>query len=103
MRNMTDKKILDDNHVKHVAKLAKLELSEEDVKLFLTQLTSILQFVDQLAKVDTNGIEPTSQITGLENVFRDDMVEPSLSQEEVLANTKRKHKGYFLVDAVLEQ
>lgn len=100
---MADKKILNDNQVKHVAKLAKLELSEDEVKLFLTQLTSVLQFIDQLTKVDTKGIEPTSQITGLENVFRDDIVEISLSQEEVLANTKRKYKGYFLVDAVLEQ
>lgn len=100
---MAVKKILSENEVRHAAKLAKLELSEAEVKLFLMQLSSILQFVDQLSKVDTKGIEPTSQITGLENIFREDAVEPSLTQEAVLSNTKRKYQGYFLVDAVLEQ
>lgn len=60
--------------VLHIAKLARLELSEEEVEKFRTQLSEILEYVGQLQRVDTEGIEPISQITGLENVMREDLV-----------------------------
>lgn len=85
-----------------MAKLAKLDLTQEDLNKFQRQLSDIINFVDQLSAMDTKKVIPTSQVTGLENVFREDEVRPSLSQQEVLANAKRKHKGYFLVDAVFE-
>ncbi len=89
--------------VKHVAKLAKLGLAEEDIQKFQKQLTDIVDFVGKLQEVDTKNVEPTSQVTGLENVFREDEVKPSLSQDEVLSNAKRTYKGYFMVDAIFEE
>ncbi len=89
--------------VRHVADLAKLRLSEDDIAKFQKQLTDIVEFVGRLQEVDTNNIEPTSQVTGLENVLREDEVKPSLSQEKVLKNAPRTHNGYFVVDAIFEE
>lgn len=101
-------------NVSHVAKLASLPLSEEEKKKFETQLEETLDYVKQLEEIDTTGIEPTSQVTGLENVTREDEVRPSLSQEEVLKNAKparnasprdaggSTHNGFFKVKAILE-
>lgn len=60
--------------VLHIAKLARLELKEEEVEKFRVQLSEILEYVGQLQKVDTAGVEPISQITGLQNVTRPDLV-----------------------------
>lgn len=90
------------NEVRHVAELAKLRLTDEDVTKFQKQLTDIVDFVGKLKKINTENVEPTSQVTGLENVFREDEVKPSLTQEEVLSNAKRKYNGYFVVDAIFE-
>jgi len=89
--------------VKHVALLANLKLSEKEIKKFQQQLSEILDYVDQLNKLNTKGIEPTSQVTGLENVFREDEPRPSLSQEEVLSGTKSKEKGLFKIKAIFEE
>ena len=95
-------KTLTNEEVKHVSQLAKLGLSDGDIVKFQKQLTDIVEFVGKLQEVDTENIEPTNQVTGLENVFREDEVKESLSQNEVLANAPRKHKGYFLVDSIFE-
>jgi len=58
----------------HIADLARLELSEEEVSVYGNQLTHILDYIDQLKEVDTAGIEPTAQVTGLVNVLRDDKI-----------------------------
>ena len=89
--------------VSHVAKLANLKLTPEEKEKFERQLSSILDYIEQLNKVDTKGVEPTSQVTGLENVTRRDEPSPSLSQEEVLKNTKSKHNGLFKVKAIFEE
>ncbi|MDP3998094.1 MAG: Asp-tRNA(Asn)/Glu-tRNA(Gln) amidotransferase subunit GatC [bacterium] len=89
--------------VSHVAKLANLDLTDEENKRFAGQLSSILDYVAQLDKIDTKGVEPTSQVTGLENVTRKDEPSPSLSQEKVLKNTKSKHNGLFKVKAIFEK
>lgn len=90
-------------NVSHVAKLANLDLTDEEKKKFTSQLSSILDYFRQLNKVDTKDVEPTSQVTGLENVTREDKPSPSLSQEEVLKNTKSKHNGLFKVKAIFEE
>ncbi len=89
--------------VSHVAKLANLPLSEEEKKKFEKQLSETLDYVNQLEEIDTKGVEPTSQVTGLENVTREDVATPSLPQEEVLKNSKNTHNGFFKVKAILEQ
>jgi len=99
-RNNQSKSSLSKKQTKHVAHLAKLRLSEKEIEKFRQQLSSILNYVDQLKELDTKKIEPTSQVTGLENVFREDKVLPSMSQEEALSNAKETYKGFFKVKAI---
>lgn len=86
--------------VLHIAKLADLHLTEEEIKKFQKQLGDILGYIDILNELDTKKVKPTSQVTGLENVFKKDEVKPSLTQEETLSNTKEKYKGYFKVKSI---
>lgn len=89
--------------VSHVAKLANLPLTENEKEKFEKQLNDILSYIEKLNEVDTKNVEPTSQVTGLENVTREDKPAPSLSQEEVLKNTKSQHNGMFKVKAIFEE
>jgi len=89
-------------NVGHVAKLANLLIKKEEVEKFGPQLSSVLDYVKKLNEVDTKNIEPTSQVTGLENVTREDEAKPSLSQEETLSNSKSAHNGLFKVKAILD-
>lgn len=89
--------------VLHVAELAKLDLTDSEIDKFLPQLTSIVNFISQLNEVDTSGIEPTSQTTGLTDVLRDDVVKPSsINQDEALSGTDQTYNGLFKVPAILE-
>lgn len=88
--------------VSHVAKLANLPLADAEKKKFEMQLSSILEYIEKLNEVNTKGIEPTSQVTGLENVTREDNAADSFTQEEATANTSSKHNGLFKVPAVLD-
>lgn len=86
--------------VTHVAKLANFPLKPEEKDKFEKQLSEILSYVEKLKEVDTKNAEITSQVTGLENVTREDKATPSLSQEEVLSNTESRHNGLFKVKAI---
>ncbi len=90
--------------IKHAAQLANLSLSKEELKKFDSQLSKIIEYIETLKKVDTKDIEPTSQVTGLNNVTRkDEKTIPSLSQEKALSNTDFKHNGLFKVKAILDK
>lgn len=89
-------------NVDHVAKLANLTISKDEKVKFEKQLSETLSYVEKLNAIDTKNVEPTSQVTGLQNVTREDEVKPSLSQEETLSNTKSKHNGFFRIKAILE-
>lgn len=89
-------------NVSHIAKLANLPLTDAEKKKFEPQLESTLEYIDQLNKVDTNQVKPTSQVTGLENVTREDVPSESLTQEQALSNTKEQHNGLFKVKAILD-
>ena len=88
--------------VEHVAKLARLELSEDEKGTFTRQLSAILTYMDQLKTLDTRGVEPTTTVLPTENVFRDDEVRPSLPQERALANAPEQADGFFRVPRILE-
>ena len=60
--------------IEHVAKLARLELSEEEINKYGEQLSGVLSYIDQLTEVDTKGVEPTAQVTGLQNSWREDEI-----------------------------
>ena len=97
--------------VSRVAKLANLPLSDEEKKKFANQLEETIKYIESLNEVNTEGVEPTSQVTGLENVTRDDIVKLSLSQEDALKNAKpaspdggqggSTHNGFFKVKGIL--
>ncbi len=70
--------------VRHLAQLSNLQLSEEEIQNLQVDLGNILTYIDQLAELDTTGVEPTYQVTGLENVWRDDVVEKSTVTREKL-------------------
>ena len=88
--------------VEHVAKLARLELSDAEQASFARQLSAILTYMDQLKAVDTAGVEPTATVLAAENVFRDDQVRPSLPQEKALANAPDHADGFFRVPRIIE-
>lgn len=89
--------------VSHVAKLANLPLKPEEKEKFEKQLSEILSYVEKLKEVYTKSVEITSQVTGLENITRNDEAEPSLSQDDALSNTKSKYNGFFKVPAILTE
>lgn len=89
--------------VTHIAKLANLDISKEEETKFETQLSEVLDMVSKLNELDTTGVEETSQVTGLENVTREDKARPSLSQEEALSNAQAQHNGLFMVKGIFEE
>lgn len=72
------------DQIRHIAKLARLKLSEGEAEKYAKELGSILGYVDMLQGVDTNGVEPTAQVTGLTNALREDVVCPSITFPESL-------------------
>ena len=89
--------------VLHIAQLARVGLTEEDVATFQEQLSEILDHFETLKALDTEGVEPTSHPLSLESVMRPDEVRPSLPREEVLANAPLADADAFRVRAVLEE
>ncbi len=88
--------------VEHVAKQANLSCTLSEIKKFQKQLSEILDYMAILNEVETFQVEPTSQVTGLENVFREDEPGGCLSQKEALSGTKNQQKGMFKTKAILE-
>lgn len=89
--------------VDHVAKLANLKLTAAEEKAFEKQLGEVVNYISSLNKVKTDKVEPISQITGLENVSREDEAKPSLSQDDALKNAPKTHNGFFEVDAIFAE
>lgn len=94
---------LTDEDVKHIARLSKLNLSSLEVGKFKKQLSKIVDFINELSSVDTEGVEPTSQTTGLVNNLRDDQIEVGLTQEEAFFSTENNYSGFFKVKALLSE
>ena len=89
--------------VLHVARLARIGLTDADVEKFQQQLSSILEHFDVLRRVDTEGVEPTTHTLPLMGVMGADEPRPSLTPEQVLANAPMEHDGYLRVRAVLDE
>ena len=88
--------------VEHVARLARLGLSEEEKKLFAKQLSAILDFADNLQKLDTQDVPPTSHAIPMKNIFREDKVIPCENIEDILANAPEEEEHMFKVPRILE-
>ena len=93
---------LSTEEVRHIALLARLGLSEEEVEKFRSQLSHILENMEILSQLDTEGLPPTTQSIVLENIYRPDEPLPSLPVKDVLSNAPRQEDNCFKVNAVLE-
>ena len=94
---------LSEKDILHVANLAKLTLSGEEIKKYQRQLSEVVGYVDELNEVETEGVEPTSQTTGLMDVLREDEIkkEDCLSSDEALSGTDRTSNNYFVTTPLL--
>ncbi|RLG22827.1 Asp-tRNA(Asn)/Glu-tRNA(Gln) amidotransferase GatCAB subunit C [Methanosarcinales archaeon] len=81
--------------LEHLLWLSKLSVSEEEKERILTQLNSVLEYFSILDELEIEDVEPMWQVAGLVNVFREDEVEPSLPQEEVLKNAPKTENGFI--------
>ena len=88
--------------VLHIARLARVGLTEQEIETFRAQLGDIIGHFDVLNAVNTEGVEPTAHTLPLRNVMADDVARPSLPQDEVLAMAPATEDGYLRVRAVLE-
>jgi aspartyl-tRNA(Asn)/glutamyl-tRNA(Gln) amidotransferase subunit C len=86
-----------------LARLARLDLTDEEVEAFRQQLSEVLQYVAQLDAVDTTGLEPTTQVTGLKNVWRDDtVVDYGINPEDLLRLAPQSQDGHIKVKRMLQ-
>lgn len=88
--------------VEYVARLARIELAEEEKSLLISQLNSILGHIEKLNELDTEGVEPTFHVLDVRNVFREDEVRPSLPAEEILKNAPARDGDFFKVPKIIE-
>jgi aspartyl-tRNA(Asn)/glutamyl-tRNA(Gln) amidotransferase subunit C len=88
--------------VEHVARLARLELTETEKELMTAQLDAILDYIGKLNQLDTSAVEPTSTVIPMVSVMREDEVRPSLTQDEALANAPDREGIYFRVPRIIE-
>ena len=93
---------IDPDQVRRIARLARINLTPEELDQFASQLSDVLDYVDQLNELDTDGVEPTTGPLKISNVFRQDQAVRSLSSEQALANAPRTHGDFFAVPKVLE-
>lgn len=91
-----------DLDVRYVARLARLDLSDEEVEKYQSQLSDVLTFVEALRQVDVSAVEPTAHASPVFNVFRADEPQPSFPVAEALANAPRQANGLFVVTKVVE-
>jgi aspartyl-tRNA(Asn)/glutamyl-tRNA(Gln) amidotransferase subunit C len=89
--------------VEHVAELARLELTAAEKEQFITQLNHILAYFEKLNELDTTGVEPTSHVMPMSNVFREDEVRPSLARDKVLQNAPEASHFFFKVPRIIEE
>ncbi len=94
---------LSKKEVEHIAKLSKLKLTEAEKEKFAEQLSSIIEYVEQLNEVNTADVEPTSQVTDLINIYREDEVKDrSMTYEEIAENAPDFEDGSYIVPGVFQ-
>ena len=94
---------IDESAVRHVANLARLRVTDEEVTTYAAQLSQILDYAKQLEEVDTTSVEPTAHPLPIKNVLREDEPRPSWPAEQALSNAPDPHAGFFRVPQVLDQ
>jgi aspartyl-tRNA(Asn)/glutamyl-tRNA(Gln) amidotransferase subunit C len=93
--SIMDMKTISKKEVEHIAMLARIEITEEEKELFSDQFTRILRYFGIIDDAETEEIDPTYQSLNLINIYREDIVEPSIEKKEVLRNAKNKEESFF--------
>jgi len=93
---------IDRKTVENVAKLARLQLTPEELDRYGKQLGAILDYIAKLEKLDVQGLEPLAQAVDMHNVFRDDVPRPGLPREAALQNAPEKNGDFFIVPKIVE-
>ena len=88
--------------VKHIANLSRLTVSEQEIEKFTEQFNQILNYADILQKINTEGVEPTAHVLPINNVLREDVALPGVTNAEALKNAPAVHNGGFKVPRVIE-
>ncbi len=93
---------IDQKQVRKVAKLSRLELTEQEVQEFTGQLGAILEYVEKMNELDTENVEPLAHCLQISNVFRQDSIKESLGTEKALANAPQRDDAFFKVPKILD-
>ena len=93
---------LDETVIRHVARLARLTITEEEVQVYARQLSQVMEYMNLLNEVDTSEVSPTAHAVQVSNVFRNDEVGTSLSAEQALCNASEREGGFFSVKKVID-
>ncbi|HJF85156.1 Asp-tRNA(Asn)/Glu-tRNA(Gln) amidotransferase subunit GatC [Megamonas hypermegale] len=89
--------------VENVALLSRLSIDEKDMDKNIQELSDFLEYVDRLQQVDTENVMPTAHVLPIQNVFREDVVKPSLDRDLALSNAPESEDGYFRVPKIIEE
>lgn len=95
-------KKIDKAQVKHIAKLARLDLTEAEEEKFSEQLSSIVDYIEKLNELETDSVQPLAHCLPVHNVFREDIAKESLSVEGALSNAPERKDEYFKVPKILD-
>jgi len=88
--------------IQHVANLARLNLTQDEMDRLTSEMENIISYVDKLNELDTTGVKPMEHVIPIRNVFREDRVEPSYDREKILANAPSQGNGCFKVPKIVE-
>lgn len=91
------------DEVKHVAKLAKLEFTDDELQMFAGQMDDIIKMVQQLGEVDTTGVPVTSTVAEAKNVMREDVAVKGTDRDQLMRNVPQKDKGFVKVPAIIDE
>ena len=94
--------MLNKEDVRYIAGLSRIYVPEDELEAFTKNLENIISYVDQLSELNVDNVEPTSHVLHLQNVYRNDVVKPSLPQADVLKMAVEAHQGSFKVPRVIE-
>lgn len=94
---------IDEQEVRHVAHLSRLRLGDQEIRRLSRELSAILDYMDQLNRLDTAEVEPTAHPLPVRNVFREDRTQESLGPDSALANAPQREGTFFRVPKVLDQ
>lgn len=86
---------IDINTVRYIANLIRLKINDEDAKVFSQQFSQIIEYFQILTQIDTKNVQPANENWPINNIFQDDVIEPSMSREEFLKNTP-EHEGFYV-------